>query len=232
LGLVATYGIPRLTPQNPNVPIRAQFFRTYLDTWREVSGLPVCAVIVAWSFFYLIVGGIAILILPDYRSLLSISATKTSLLMALLGISTGIGDFVAGRASGHRIRPELIPIGAIGTSAMFLLLAVIPLNFTLVCVSLALAGFMAGFVMVPLQTMTQQFSAVDARGRILGLWSCLSFVGIILGNVIFLIVRSLGVPSNRVFALCGVLCLVFLALYFTTWRATFLRGIRNTDALS
>lgn len=230
LGLAATYGIPRLVPQNPNVRIRPQFFQTYIDTWREISNFPVAAVIMAWSFFYLIVGGIAILVLPDYKSLLDISATQTALLMALLGISTGVGDFAAGRASGHRVRPELIPFGAIGTSLMFLLLAVIPLNFALVCVSLAIAGFLAGFVMVPLQTMTQQFSAVEARGRILGLWNCLSFVGIIIGNLIFLIIRSLGVPSNRIFAVCGVLGLVFLALYYTTWRAAFLRGMRGSGA--
>jgi acyl-[acyl-carrier-protein]-phospholipid O-acyltransferase/long-chain-fatty-acid--[acyl-carrier-protein] ligase len=228
LGLVATYGVPRLASQNPHVRIRPLFFRTYVETWREVSSSPVAAVIVAWSFFYLIVGGIAIPILPDYRLLLNISATKTALLMALLGISIGIGDFVAGRASGHRIRPELIPFGAIGTSVMFLLLAVIPLNFALVCGSLSIAGFLAGFVMVPLQTMTQQFSAVEARGRILGLWNCLSFVGIIVGNLIFLVIKSLGVPSNRLFAVCGLLGIVFLGLYYTTWRAAFLRGLRES----
>ncbi len=225
LGVASALGIPRLKAQNPHVRIRLQFFRTYIATWRDIAGSPVAAVIIAWSWFYLIVGGIAILILPDYRLLLNISATKTALLMALLGVSIGVGDFVAGRASGHRIRPELIPVGAIGTTVLFFLLAVIPLDFNLVCASLAMAGFLAGFVMVPLQTMTQQFSAADERGQVLGLWNCLSFVGIIVGNLIFLAFKSMGMPSNHVFFVCGVLGLIFVAMYYATWRTIFLRPL-------
>jgi acyl-[acyl-carrier-protein]-phospholipid O-acyltransferase/long-chain-fatty-acid--[acyl-carrier-protein] ligase len=230
LGVAAAFGIPRLQPQGTQTRIRLQFFKTYIDTWRDISGSAVAAVIVAWSFFYLIVGGIAILILPDYRLLLNVSATETALLMALLGISIGVGDFVAGRASGHRIRPEMIPLGAMGTTVMFFVLAVIPLSFNLVCLSLALTGFLAGFVMVPLQTMTQQLSAVDERGQVLGLWNCLSFVGIIVGNLLFLGFKAFGIPSNQVFAVCGLLGLVFVALYYGTWRATFLRAVAESDS--
>ncbi len=229
LGVAAAYGIPRLMPQNTNLRIRPQFFKSYFDTWKDIAGTPVASVIVAWSWFYLIVGGIAILILPDYRSLLNISATKTALLMALLGVSIGIGDFAAGRASGHRIRPGLIPLGGIGTTLLFFLLAFIPLNFALVSGTLAVTGFLAGFVMVPLQTMTQQFSAAEERGQVLGLWNCLSFVGIILGNLVFLACKALGMPSHRVFLVCGLLGCLFLLRYFTTWRAIFLQAVTKYD---
>jgi acyl-[acyl-carrier-protein]-phospholipid O-acyltransferase/long-chain-fatty-acid--[acyl-carrier-protein] ligase len=205
-------------------------FRTYVETWREIAGTPVASVITAWSYFYFIVGGFAILILPDYKELLGITATQTAGLMALLGISIGIGDYVAGRVSGHEIRPGLIPIGAVGTTVTFFVLGLIPLDYYLVSVCLAVSGFLAGFFMVPLQTMIQHLTPEEQRGRVLGLWSCGSFVGIILGNFVFLAVKRTGVPSNRVFLLCGALGLICVLMYYLRWRsmfATALGGIKT-----
>lgn len=227
LGAAATFGLPRVTPQNPKLKIRMMFLRTYLDSWKEIRGTALASVILAWTFFYLIVGGIAILILPDYKELLEISATKTSVLLVIMGMSIGLGDFVAGRLSGHGIRPGLIPLGGFATTVLFFWLGVMPLDFWLVCVSLSITGFAAGFVMVPLQTMTQQLSQADERGQVLGLWNCLSFVGIIIGNLMFLVVRRMGVASNHVFILCGVLGLVFVALYYLRWRKPFIKAVGN-----
>lgn len=203
------------------------FVRTYLDTWKEIRGTALASVILAWTLFYLIVGGIAILILPDYKELLEISATQTSALLVIMGISIGLGDFVAGRLSGHGIRPGLIPLGGVATTLLFFWLGVMPLDFWLVCASLSVTGFAAGFVMVPLQTMTQHLSPADERGQVLGLWNCLSFVGIIIGNLMFLVARRAGVPSNRVFILCGILGLVFVALYYMRWRKPFIKAVGN-----
>lgn len=221
IGTAASYGIPRLQAQNPSLPIRLQFFRPYLDTWREISGTPLVHVMAAWSYFYFIVGGVAMLILPDYKALLQVSATSASILMAILGIAIGVGDFVAGRVSGHAVRPGLIPIGAVGTTVMYFVLGVVPLHFALVAICLAITGFVAGFFMVPLQTMTQTLSTEEQRGRVLGLWSCLSFLAIILGNVLFLVVKRTGMESHRVFLVCGVLSLVCVGMYYGKWRAIF-----------
>ncbi|MBS0203339.1 MAG: MFS transporter [Planctomycetes bacterium] len=221
IGTAAAFGIPRLTARNPGLKIRVQLFRPYLETWREIAGTPLVHVLAAWSYFYFIVGGVAMLILPDYKELLQVSATQAALLMAILGIAIGVGDFAAGRISGHAVRPGLIPIGAIGTTAMYFVLGIIPLNFALVATCLAITGFLAGFYMVPLQTMTQTLSTEEQRGRVLGLWSCLSFVSIILGNVLFLVIKRTGMESHRVFLVCGVLGLICVGLYYAKWRAVF-----------
>jgi acyl-[acyl-carrier-protein]-phospholipid O-acyltransferase/long-chain-fatty-acid--[acyl-carrier-protein] ligase len=213
LGTLASYGIPKLPAQNPNLKISYRLFDSYFSTWKELSGTTLKSVILVWAYFYLVVAGIAILIIADYKELLGITATRTALLMALLGISTGIGDYVAGWISGHRIRPALIPLGAIGTSIPFLALGLIPNSFVAVTALLAAGGFMAGFVMVPLQTMVQQLAGDEKRGQVLGLWNCLSFVGIILGNFLFIGLKQLNVPSNRVFIVCAILTLLLLIAY-------------------
>lgn len=221
VGTWTSYGISRMDAQNPTLPIRLRLFGPYIETWREIAGTPLAHVMAAWSYFYFVVGGVAMLILPDYKALLEVSATQTAGLMAILGISIGVGDFVAGRVSGHAVRPELIAIGAIGTTVMYFVLGVIPLNYILVTVGLVITGFVAGFYMVPLQTMTQTLSTEEQRGRVLGLWSCLSFVAVILGNVLFLIIKQTGIESHRVFLVCGGLGVLGLVAYYARWRPIF-----------
>ena len=149
--------------------------------------------------------------------------------MAILGVAIGVGDFCAGRISGHSVRPGLIPIGAIGTTVMYFVLGLIPLNFYLVASCLTVTGFLAGFFMVPLQTMTQTLSTEEQRGRVLGLWTCLSFVAIIVGNLLFLIVKRTGMPSNQVFLVCGVLGLMCTAMYYLKWQSIFTRALDNAS---
>lgn len=227
IGTATSFGLPHVRPKNPSLPIRPLLFRTYLDTYREIRGTALATVIWAWSLFYFIVGGVAILILPDYKELLGISATQASGLMALLGISIGIGDFAAGRISGKRIRPELVSVGVVGTTVSFFILSVIPLNYFLVAVCLALSGFLSGFYMVPLQTMTQHLSTEEQRGRVLGLWNCASSLGIIVGNVVFIAAKQTHVASHRLFFLCGLLGVICAVAYFTRWRAIFLAAVES-----
>ncbi len=223
LGMIATRGLPRVPVQSPEMKIRPVFFTAYRETWRDIRGTPLATVVIAWSYFYMIVAGLAILIPADFPDLLGISPTKATPLLLCLAVSLGIGDYTAGRLSGHRIRPGMIPVGAIGTTVMLFALGAIPLNYYLIGICLSAAGFMAGFIMVPLQTMTQQLSSEDQRGGVLGLWNCGSFVGIVIGNVIFLVVKSkhVNMASNHVFYICGGLGVILVILLYTGWQKQF-----------
>ena len=103
----------------------------------------------------------------------------------------------------------------------------------------AAGGFTAGFVLVPLQTMVQFLSDEDVRGQILGLWICLSFVGVIIGNLIFLLVRNLDVVSagwlpamarERVFLVCAVLTIILQLLYVFRWRKQFSEAVGDLES--
>jgi len=230
IGTASAFGLPRLRAKDPALKIKPMLFRTYVDTWREIAGTPVASVVIAWSIFFFIVGGVAILVLPDYKGLLEITASEVAGLMALLAISTGVGDFVAGRVSGEKIRPELITLGAVGTTVGFFLLGVAPLNYYVIALCLAGVGFMAGFFMVPLQTMIQHLTTPQLRGRVLGLWNCGSFVGIIFGNLVFLLAKKLGFTSSHVFFLCGALTLAVVVYYLLRWRTMFVTALAEADA--
>lgn len=249
LGTVASHKICAVPAQNPNLKIKFNFFRDYFQTWRNLTGdrgSALKAALLGYTLFYIVIGGIAVLILPDYKDILDISYFRASVLLAILGVFTGIGDFVAGRVSKQRIRPELISFGAISTTAAFIALGLIPLSFYsnpaafyVVAALLAAGGFTAGFVLVPLQTMVQFLSDEDVRGQILGLWICLSFVGVIIGNLIFLLVRNLDVVSagwlpamarERVFLVCAVLTIILQLLYVFRWRKQFSEAVGDLES--
>lgn len=248
LGTIASHKISVVPAQNPNLKLKFNFFADYFQTWHQLKGDRGTALkfaLIGYTFFYMVIGGIAVLILPDYKDLLNISYTWTSVLLAILGISTGIGDFAAGRVSKQGIRPGLINFGALATTAAFLGLGLIPISFYsepaafyLVALLLAAGGFTAGFVIVPLQTMVQYLSEDDARGQVLGLWCCLSFVGVIVGNLLFLLVRNLDIvtggrlsamPPEKVFLICAVFTIVLQWLYTARWRKAFTKVIPNAE---
>lgn len=228
-GTVAAHGIPPLTAKNPAKTISYQLFSGYVTTWKRTRGTALRAVLVAWTLFYMIIGGIAVLILPDYKQILDISYLQASMLMALLGISIGVGDYVAGALSGHQIRPGLILYGIVANTVSYLALGLAPPSFMVVTGLLVAGGFMCGFVMVPLQTMVQHLADDEDRGQVLGLWNCLSFVGVVAGNVVFLGVKQLDIRSDRVFLVCAGFTLLFTLLYQWRWAEQFRASIATAS---
>lgn len=208
LGFAVCLLVPRLNAMDPKLRISWNVFKTYRSAIVEMSRTSSLLVALAWSFFYL-VAWIALLILPDYRELLGVSATKASVLLGIMGIAIGLGSVAAGIISGKHIEPRLIPVGAIGMTVFFALLGLLPLNYILVASLLFGAGVFAGFYIVPLQALLQYLSPADERGRFLGTANAMSFLAGTISSVIFFVARrSLDLPSNRIFLICAILSLL------------------------
>ena len=229
-GTITSHGISVVPRQNPDLKISYWLVDGYYKTWRHFRGTTAMSALIAYSFFYMIIVGIAAMIMPDYKDILGISATATSMLFVILAVFMGVGDYVAGVVSGHRIRPELVTYGNLLTAAAFLALGFAPANFLLVAVLLGLGGFMCGFVLVPLQTMIQYFSGDEQRGQVLGFWNCLVFSGVIVGNLFFFSLRNyLDVSPEHVWIVCSVLTIVFQVLYSLLWRKSFVEALAGVE---
>jgi len=207
VGLVSVIWLPRLVAANPQLKLELNPFRTYYDSLVDMAKTPVLLVTLAWSGFYL-VGALALLIIPEYRSILEIDNTKTSLLLGVLGVTIAIGSVSCGIAAGKEIRPWFVPFGAAGMTAAFLLLGTLRPTYLNVSVLIGVAGVSAGFYIVPLQALMQSLSPDDERGRFLGTANALSFCFITLASLIFLGVSKLGMPPNRIHLICGALAFV------------------------
>lgn len=243
LGTIASHGISVVPAQNPKRKISYWMVDGYFQTWRKFRGTTAMTALFAYAFFYMIIVGVGAMIVIDYKVVLGIDATTASLLMVILVVPMGIGDYTAGLASRGRIRPELLTIGNIGAATAFMALGLIPLSFYsnpaafyVVAIILGLGGFMCGFVMVPLQTMIQYLAGDEQRGRLLGFWNCITFSGVVIGNGVYYVLRNLetctwgwlqAVPATYVWILCAVLTIIFQLLYFFRWRKPFAKAVEG-----
>jgi hypothetical protein len=105
-----------------------------------------------------------------------------------------------------RIRFFRIAFGAGGLALGFTALGLAPPSFALTMALLSASGLVAGFYIIPLQSMLQSLAPDDSRGRVLGTANGMSFVMGGAGSVLFLALRQLGMPSNRVFLVLAGAC--------------------------
>jgi acyl-[acyl-carrier-protein]-phospholipid O-acyltransferase/long-chain-fatty-acid--[acyl-carrier-protein] ligase len=161
----------------------------------------------SWSGFYLI-GALALMQLPEYKSILRVSDTAITNLVGLLAISIMIGSVTVGFLSGKTIRPNFSLAGAIGMTVCFTTMGSAPMNYTLLAVLVFLIGFFAGFYIVPLQSLLQYLSPTDERGRFFGTANALSFVFISAAGLIYIALSRLGLPPERIPLVCAVLAAI------------------------
>ncbi|MEM8667684.1 MAG: MFS transporter [Planctomycetota bacterium] len=205
-------------------------FSTYIDTIKEMAQGRLLMVMFAWGYFYML-AWIALLILPEYTTVLNITREDASVLMGVMGIAIGLGCAVAGLISGHRIEPRLVPIGAAGLIVFFALLGAVPpalwpneeLNSMLrvllsnVACFVLFAGFFAGFYIIPLQALLQELSPDDERGRFLGTANAVSFAFLTIGALIYWVIRdSFGDAPQHIFLVSSGLMAVGAAFFL--WR--------------
>jgi len=206
LGFLTCLTLPKLKPQNPSLPVDLNPFSTYIATLREMAKSPLLAVCAAWTFFYF-VASVVLLILPDYSSFLAVKDNETALLKAGLGVAIGVGCVVAAYLDSPARRWLFVPAGAGGLALSFVLLGLAPPNYWLTMGLLVLTGLTAGFYIIPLQSMLQEFAPDASRGRVLGTANGVSFLMGLLGGVLFFALRGgVHMESHRVFLVVGGLC--------------------------
>ena len=206
LGFVTCLTLPSLRPQHPGLPVDLNPFSTYVSTLRTMSRGPLLATALAWTVFYFVAATV-LLVLPDYSSYLLVDDGQTSLLMAALAVAIGGGCVLAAWLDTPARRARFVPLGALGMAAGFAALGVAPPSFGLTVALLSATGVVAGFYIIPLQSMLQSLSPDDSRGRVLGTANGLSFVMGGAGSLLFLALRQAGMPSNRIFLALALVCL-------------------------
>ena len=233
LGFVSSWFLTDLKSGDQSMKYEWNPFATYLSTIQEMAKTPLLMIMLAWGYFYLL-AGIALFIVPEYTIVLDISRAEASVLMGVLGIAIGVGCGVAGFVSGRHIEPRLIPVGAIGLTLFFFLLAYVPpslssgegsarIAFSNVSWFILGAGFFAGFYIVPLQALLQGLSPDAERGQYLGTANAVSFGFMTLAAVFYWLVRdSFGNQPQLIFFLCSALMAVGAAFFM--WQLT---GIRQ-----
>ncbi len=234
-GLVTACFIPTLPAGDAKLVYQANPFTVYIHSVRAMGQTRLLMVMMAWGYFYLL-AGIAMFIVPEYTTILSISRAEAGVLLAVLGIAIGAGSLAAGLISGNRIEPRLIPLGAAGLTIFFTLLAVVPPTLPemapllrVICSNVAFllfgAGFSAGFYIIPLQCLLQKLSPDDERGRFLGTANGLSFAFLTVAALVYWTIRPyFGNQPQEIFYISAAL--MALGALFFLWK------LRGTGVMS
>lgn len=231
IGLVAAQFITRLPAGDRELKFNWNPLAIYIRSIREMSKTRLLMVMMAWGYFFLL-AGVALFIIPEYKLVLGIDSSEASVLMGVLGIAVGVGCAVAGLISGHRIEPRLVPIGALGLTVFFLLLAAVPpalpnlpplvrVAFSSVALFIFGAGFSAGFYIIPLQALLQGMSPDGERGRFLGTANAVSFMFLTIAAVLYWLIRdAFGNHPQHIFYLCALLMAAGAAFFLWKLRGT------------
>ncbi len=235
-GLGAVLIMPKLEPGDRNLKYTLNPFATYVTSIREMAHTNLLTVMFAWGYFYLL-AGFALLIIPEYTVVLNVTRAEASTILGFMAIAIGVGSAAAGLISGHRIEPRLIPVGAGGLTAFFVLLGVVPPTFMNVSVFIVGAGFFAGFYIIPLQALLQKLSPDDERGRYLGTANGMSFGFLSIASLLYALIRPLFTgptpgttdQPQRIFLISAALMAIGAGFFLLHMRRTGLRFGRDDD---
>jgi len=216
IGLLCALGIDRLPPAGPARRFKWNFAG---ELFNEVNHMredrTLFTAVIANTFFWFL-GSLLLLNIVLYATdILHVDEVHSSYLLAGLSLGIGIGSFVAGLASGHKIEYGMILPGIAAIAIMAALLSLPGLNFIGVLVLLAFLGLAGGFFVVPINASIQHRPHPDEKGRTIAAANLLSFIGVALQPVAQYAMLHLGHPNPaRIFLICAAMSLVVAFILF------------------
>jgi acyl-[acyl-carrier-protein]-phospholipid O-acyltransferase/long-chain-fatty-acid--[acyl-carrier-protein] ligase len=178
---------------------------------------------VAVTMFWLVGGVVLQTVNALGKSQLGLGELPTSGLAASIGLGTAIGCMLGGYLSRGRINTKVVTMGAAGTVVTLLLMG-LPgshhghmLGFYGSLPVLVLLGIFSGMFIVPVQVTLQSVPPADEKGRMIATMNQFSWVGVILGALVYNacldLLNRTGWPRASIFAVTAILMLPVAIFY-------------------
>jgi acyl-[acyl-carrier-protein]-phospholipid O-acyltransferase/long-chain-fatty-acid--[acyl-carrier-protein] ligase len=206
-GYAVSLGIARVPPADPARKLRLNFAAQLASELRRIRADRVLwLAVIGNAYFWFLATLLQLNVFFYGMDVLHASEAATGLLLVALAIGIGLGSFAAGQLSGRKVEYGLIPLGAIGITLFAAALSAGGLSRGGVALLLALLGFFAGFVAVPLNALIQHRPAADVRGAVIGAANLISFAGILAASGAHYAMAVMGgVAPPAVFLLSALL---------------------------
>ena len=183
VGLVAALAIPRVPVARPE----GHLVETLTAGWSAIRTDRILRLAIGGQVF---VWSIASLIPPPLLAHamknLTLPIEQTGFPLGAIGIGIGLGSVVAGRLSTPKVEYGLVPLGAIGLTLSTLAFGLVGPGFPGTMILMALVGFSAGLVFVPLNALIQWRAPADRRGAVIALTNVLANGGMLVGSAVAL----------------------------------------------
>lgn len=115
---------------------------------------------------------------------------RVAMLIAMVGLGVGIGSYLAGRLSGHKVELGLVPIGAFFLVAFTIALAISIQRVKPTVACLVAVGVAGGIYIVPLYTLLQHRAPRDSKGNLVATSNFVNVAGGLLALVAFYFVTG------------------------------------------
>jgi acyl-[acyl-carrier-protein]-phospholipid O-acyltransferase / long-chain-fatty-acid--[acyl-carrier-protein] ligase len=209
LGLGASLGITRVPAANPGKKFQANFVRDLFQRLQPIRKDRPLVLALIGNVYFSFLGSLLLLNLFFYgHGVLHVSKIHIGYLSAALALGIGTGSIAAGYLSGGKIEYGLVPLGALGMSAVCFWLA-LPAGLASGLLRLALLGFAGGFFIVPISALLQHRPTREKKGEVLAAANLLSFVGVFLvWPVHYFLTQIAKFNPLRIFLFGGVLTLI------------------------
>ncbi len=182
-GFLTSFGISRVRDPETKKPFQ-------LNPWAEIfHGLrriyrdkPLWLTVLGISYFWFLGALLQLVTILFARDVLAVGDEWTARLITFLGLGIGVGSLAAGRLSGDKVELGLTPLGSIGMGFAAIWLAASGSSYLQAGIAMSLLGFTAGLFIVPLNSLLQQKSGADERGRLIAANNFLNMIGILLAS--------------------------------------------------
>jgi acyl-[acyl-carrier-protein]-phospholipid O-acyltransferase/long-chain-fatty-acid--[acyl-carrier-protein] ligase len=207
LGTLTSLGITKVPPSgsaknfnlNPLAEIWAGTRKLYDDRplWLTVMGI---------SYFWFL-GAFLQMVLPLLgKEILHLGEARISLLWTFAALGIGAGSLAAGRLSGDKIEPGLVPLGAMGMGACAMVLFLTQDSFVFTATSLVFLGLFGGLFAVPLNALLQQRSGRQDKGRLIATNNVFNTLGVLLASAVLWIMNGpLDMDPDWIILVVGLL---------------------------
>jgi acyl-[acyl-carrier-protein]-phospholipid O-acyltransferase/long-chain-fatty-acid--[acyl-carrier-protein] ligase len=216
MGTIASLGIRALPPARSDLKYNWTCWLIPRDTLRLIwRNSELLWAMVAVTMFWLVGGVVLQTVNALGKSQLGLGELLTSALAAAIGLGTAIGCMLGGYLSHGRINAKVVTAGAAGTVITLLVMS-LPghdhghlLGFYGSLPVLVLLGAFSGMFIVPVQVTLQSVPPPDEKGRMIATMNQFSWVGVILGAIVYnacldLLTRT-GWPRASIFAVAALL---------------------------
>ena len=224
VGTLTSLPIRKVPIADPNLKLKLHSFGIppeILKLLREDR--PLLLALIVCSVFWMVGGIVQQTVNALGKSQLGLSDDYTSYLQASIGLGIAVGCVLGGLLSRGPNSSRVVTIGASGTVLCLVLMA-LPggennhlLGFQGSIPVLILMGISTGMFIVPIQVILQTRPPAEEKGRMIASMNQCTWVGIILGAVIFKIsllgLEQFDLPRSMIFAVTGMLMMPVALFY-------------------
>jgi acyl-[acyl-carrier-protein]-phospholipid O-acyltransferase/long-chain-fatty-acid--[acyl-carrier-protein] ligase len=207
-GTLAAMFVPRAPAGHRETRFAWNVLSAARADYAVVRNSPVLFYSVLGLAYFGFLGSFFLTVIPVFgKNTLGLGETASGLLLAVLSIGVGAGAVAAGRLSRGHVELGLVPLGALGLSVFafdfaryshtssFMLFG-IPGR---VVIDLILLGLAAGLFSVPLNSLLQQRSPEDMKGRLIAFSNILTFSAVLLSAAfVWLLTTVFGLSIESV----------------------------------